>query len=418
MSQKVFPIKTATACQLKWSHSTVFLTRLSTASCHRVNKDKFDLKSFNFHNTPEKIQARSDMLEGKWPGHGCEHCKNIEDAGGTSDRMIHLDFHGITAPPELDTDLTATNVTPRILEIYFSNVCNLKCVYCQPLFSSQINQENTKFGKFIKDGVHIDGPMNIPEEFTEATNGMFDWLDKNIQHLNKLLILGGEPFIQKETQRLLDFIAVRELPNLDLVLFSNLTIDHEKFKKQIDHLQKIKFKSKINQINIVGSLDCWGSPSEYVRNGLDLSLFQQNFEYLLNHTDFILGINSALGPLTIPTMPELVHKINEWSKVRTVYWSLMKTGGRPYFHPTIFGSLMLDMGYRQSIDLFDAGDSPEKKSYLSYFEGISKEIQRSKPDLHLQKQLKIYLTELDRRRGTDYTVTFPTIAELLKDIEI
>ena len=54
MTEKYFPIKTDTACQLKWSHSTVFLTTLSTASCHRVEHNKFDLETFDFHNTKEK----------------------------------------------------------------------------------------------------------------------------------------------------------------------------------------------------------------------------------------------------------------------------------------------------------------------------------------------------------------------------
>ena len=142
MQQKIFPIKTATACQLKWSHSTVFLPSLKTASCHRVEQNYFDINTFDFHNTKEKLQARTEMLAGRWPGHGCEHCKNIEDSGGVSDRIVHLDFPGFRAPPELDHDLQAVNVTPRVLEIYFSNTCNLKCVYCVPQFSSQINQEN------------------------------------------------------------------------------------------------------------------------------------------------------------------------------------------------------------------------------------------------------------------------------------
>lgn len=417
MNQKVFPIKTATACQLKWSHSTVFLPTLTTASCHRVNHNKFDLESFDFHNTEEKLRDRNLMLQGKWPGHGCEHCKSIEDAGGTSDRMLHLDFPGFNAPPELDSNLSAITVSPRILEIYFSNTCNLKCVYCYPFFSSQINNENSKFGTFNKNGIVLK-KNPIPENYSAATDKMFEWLESNVHNLNKILVLGGEPFIQKETQRLLNFLSTKTLPDLDLVIFSNLTIDHEKFKIQIDQIKNLKSQSGINQINLIGSLDCWGPQAEYVRNGLDVNLFKKNFEYVLHNTDFVLNINSALGPLTIPTLPQLVEKINAWSQTRTVYWSLMKTGGHEYFHPTIFGPVLLDLGYRQAVDMFDPLGDPDKTNYKDYFEGIAKEIAQSKPDLELQRQLKTYLVELDRRRNTDYTSVFPTITELLKDIEI
>jgi hypothetical protein len=39
-----FPIKTKTACQSKWTWSTIYLNQLSTASCHRVNPVPFALE--------------------------------------------------------------------------------------------------------------------------------------------------------------------------------------------------------------------------------------------------------------------------------------------------------------------------------------------------------------------------------------
>jgi hypothetical protein len=96
----------------------------------------------------------------------------------------------------------------------------------------------------------------------------------------------------------------------------------------------------------------------------------------------------------------------------------MKTGGHAYFHPTIFGPKLLELGYQQAIDRFDDHGDIDKAKYKEYFEGISMEIADSKPNIELQRQLKTYLVELDRRRNTDYVKVFPTIAELLKDIEI
>lgn len=217
---------------------------------------------------------------------------------------------------------------------------------------------------------------------------------------------------------MLAFLEGKNLPNLDLLFFSNLTIEHSKFKKQIDQLKQIQKDSNLNQINLIGSLDCWGPQAEYVRNGLDLELFKTNFEYVLHNTNFILNINSTLGALTIPTMPDLVRHINSWSETRTVYWSLMKTAGHPYFHPTVFGPELLNLGYLEAINTFKDYNDPEKSKYKEYFEGIAKEIAQSKPNLDLQKQLKTYLSELDQRRGTDYTKVFPSIAKLLADIEI
>ena len=147
--KKKFPIKKGLPCQLKWNHSTVFLTMGTTASCHRVTHDPIIIENgkINFHNIPTKLKARQKMLRGEWPGRGCEHCKTIEDAGGESERMTSIDFPGLLYPKELDKNPDEINVTPTQLEIYFSNTCNLKCIYCNSKFSSTIDAENARFGK-------------------------------------------------------------------------------------------------------------------------------------------------------------------------------------------------------------------------------------------------------------------------------
>ena len=76
MSNKYFPIKTETACQLKWNWSTIRLYNGATSSCHRVDSDLITVDTFDsFHNTPKKLSDRQLMLDGKWPTGGCEYCQ-------------------------------------------------------------------------------------------------------------------------------------------------------------------------------------------------------------------------------------------------------------------------------------------------------------------------------------------------------
>ena len=71
---ELFPIKKDPACLFKWTWSTIYLNSLRTASCHRTQLWPIDINNFdNFHNVPEKIVAREKMLDGEWPGHGCEY---------------------------------------------------------------------------------------------------------------------------------------------------------------------------------------------------------------------------------------------------------------------------------------------------------------------------------------------------------
>jgi hypothetical protein len=85
-------------------------------------------------------------------------------------------------------------------------------------------------------------------------------------------------------------------------------------------------------------------------------------------------------------------------------------------NPTIFGKDILDLGINESIEIFDTQGDKIKEIYLRNLKGIARECEMSKPDLNLQKKLKIYLEELDRRRRTDWQKTFPTIAKLYKEV--
>ena len=425
---KRFTIKQGIPCQLKWTHSTVYLTNGVSSSCHRAGYGKIEMDGdqFNFHNIANKLEDRTKMLNGQWPGNGCEHCKHIEEAGGTSDRLAHLEMEGTTEPPELAHDPTAVNVTPRQLEVYWGNTCNLKCIYCAAHYSSKIHQEEKRFGPFDQEGVVLDaGRWQMFDKIEEATEKLFAWFETNLQHLHKLFIMGGEPFLQKETERMIALLETKELPDLTLCFFSNLTVDHDRVKNWVKRLNRLVEDRSLDKLQIVGSLDSWGAEAEYVRNGLDLKLFQRNFEYILNESNTLQNINSALTITAVPGMPALVKNINQWSKIRPVYWSMMKAstknfGPRPYLYPGIFGRKVNDIGLKEAVDMFDVNSHgyPDsvKVNYKNYMNGIVQEFEQQEPDAFRQRQFKIYLTELDRRRGTNYKTTFPVIAEWLDKI--
>ena len=425
MKSKPFPIKQGIPCQLKWNHSTVFLTMATTASCHRVTHDPYEFKDnkINFHNIKTKLEARNKMLKGQWPGRGCEHCKSTEDAGGHSDRMSHLNMQGITAPKELDADKKAVNVTPTQLEIYFSNTCNLKCLYCNSKFSSTIDNENRIHGQFDygqenNQGmpVRIYGKIEVNPNIEEDTEKLFVWLEEHIHELNKVMILGGEPFLQKETERMVKLLERTNNPNLTLVLFSNLTVDPVRVQKWLARMWRMVEQGKLHNLQVVGSLDCWGPQAEYVRNGLDLKKYTDNFEFILNKTRITQSINSALMALTIPTLSDLIERINNWSKIREVYWSGMKAGDhmRPFLNPTIFGKDIVPLGMSKAIDVFETNGDSIKEAQLNNLIGIKTECENTEPNGWDQKMLKAYLKELDRRRGLDYKILFPEIAKLLE----
>ncbi len=428
---KPFPITKGLPCQLKWTHSTVYLTDGVSASCHKAGFGKYDTSGgeINFHNIPNKLEDRRKMLRGEWPGNGCEHCKHIEQSKGIgkSDRQIHLHLENTTAPPELEHDLEAVDVTPRQVEVYWGNTCNQKCIYCAAHYSSQIHQEEKRFGLFNKDGVVMDhNEFTLNPNIERDTELLFKWFENNIHKLHKVFVLGGEPFLQKETFRFIEFLEKRELPDLTLCFFSNHNVEHDRYKMWVGRLDKMVKEGRLDKLQIIASCDAWGPAGEYVRTGIDLPLLQKNFEYVLNETETLQGINSALTVTAVPGMLEMVKMINNWSKIRPVYWSMMKAnqyeiGPKEYMYPGIFGRKINDIGLTEAVDLFDINSygHPDsvKVNHKKFMEGNMIEFENREPSLIRQKQFKIYLKELDRRRGTDYTKVYKNnIASWLKDI--
>lgn len=412
LPQKVFPIKTETSCQLKWSWSTLFLTTDETASCHRTNKHTFDTSSFNFHNTPTKINDRERMLDGQWPSRGCDYCRDIETAGGQSDRITNNNFPGIHAPVELDIDPTATTVTPRILEIYFDNTCNLKCVYCGPTFSSLWDAENKRHGYFTK------GDLRISDEFQKSSHieankvKIFDWLKENGNKLTNFNILGGEPLFQPELEQCLDLFENYPAPNLKLQIITNLNAKLSHLQKIITRIRNLVARKKIAGLDITASLDCWGAAQEYVRFPLDLKVWEENFNYIVSQRWIKLIISSTVTPLTIKTLPELLEKINEWNSVRPIYHYQNSVNGPSPFFIDIFGDIFVE-DFDRALALKPT-EFPEQISNKDYLRGIAQQSASTGPRVDQIQKMHDFLTEMDRRRNTNWREVFPWLVNEFK----
>lgn len=409
LSNRVFPINTATACQLKWNWSTIFLTTEETASCHRTDHHKFNTAEFDFHNTPNKLDDRSKMLRGEWPARGCDYCRNIERAGGASDRITNLDFPGIHAPPELDTNLTAVRVTPRILEVYFDNTCNLKCLYCGPHFSSLWAAENNRHGEFKSNGVYIPTKFQKSSNIESNKEKLFTWLRTNGKHLTHFNILGGEPLYQDELQQCLDLFDQHPAPELKLQIFTNLNAKLDYVKSIVEQVKHMVDKNKIREFEVTASLDCWGQPQEYVRYPLDLTVWERNFEYLVSQKWINLIVSSTVTPLTVKTLPELLERINRWRETREIYHYQNSVNSPSFMYIDIFGSIFQE-DFNRALAL-KSENTPEQISSKRYLKGIAQQSASREPNIPEIQKLLTFLTEMDRRRSTDWTKTFPWLVE-------
>jgi Radical SAM superfamily len=409
-----FPIKTQTACQLKWAWSTIFLNKQTTSSCHRVNQTSINPENFmNFHNLPEKIRDRTAMLNGERPGNGCEYCFKIEDAGGFSDRQNHINVKNLT-PKELLENSKETVVTPTILEVYFNNICNLSCLYCGPHFSSVWETEFKKHGDVIKNNRYItEYKINKTYNY-DMSKQLWEWMRENSKHLKRFHILGGEPFFQSEFLDCLNHFEEYPNPECEFIIITNLMVDDKRMDYYIERFKNLVGKRKLKGLQITCSLDCWGPQAEYIRSGLKLAQWQRNFEKLLQIKWIRLQINHAVNILSIKSMDGLIDKIIEWNKVRKIYAQYMTVVTPEHMNPDIFGGEIFAKDLQNIIEKLP-NDTEFYNNIREYFIGMSKQINSATPNLQQIGDLKIFLEEMDRRRNTNYTEYFPWLTEIFEN---
>jgi organic radical activating enzyme len=404
-----FPIKTKTACQSKWTWSTIWLNSLSSSSCHRVKASPVDLNNFdNFHNLPKKLDDRRLMLNGEWPSGGCETCRVVEEAGGWSDRQHNLNIRGLT-PPELLTDPTAVSVSPKIVEIFAQNVCNLACVYCNGKLSSKIEQEGIKFGEFNKNNVRIPVITTPTSAAKEYFDKFIDWLDRNVQTLVRLHLLGGETFIQHELiNSVLDIIERRPNPQLELCVFSNLNVPDKYWNLYITRIRDLQQAGNIRVFDLTASIDCWGAEQVYVRSGLNLKKFEERFAWASEQGNWLrLNANQTITSMTIRTMPDLFNMINKYNKHRHIGHYFQFLTGLEYQHPDAFGYNFWADDFDRILNAMPT-DTNEQREAIPRMIGMQRQLQQvSQHDYQRIGQLHTYLDELDRRRSTDWRSVFP-----------
>jgi hypothetical protein len=406
-----FPLSTATACQSKWTWSTIYLNQLSTASCHRVTPIPFSINEFdNFHNIPKKLEDRRLMLKGQWPTGGCEYCKNIEAAGGWSDRQHNLEIRGLT-PPELETDLSAVEVSPRIVEIFAQNTCNLACIYCNGNLSSKIEFENKKHGVFNRDGVTIPVIQNSTQAAKEYFDKFLDWLDRNVQTLVRLHLLGGETFVQHDLMNsVLNILERRPNPNLQLCVFSNFNVPDQYWNLYTSRIQNLYSNKHIKCFDLTASIDCWGPEQEYVRSGLDLKKFEERFAWAADQDPAWLRLNAnqTVTAMTIRTMPGLIGKIKQYSKRKHIgHYFQFYTGSHMFHHPNIFSYSMWEKDFENILRSMPT-DSVEQQEAIPRMQGLQQYLKTfTKHNFSMIHQLHVYLDEIDRRRSTSWRKLFP-----------
>ena len=316
-------------CLAKWLQVSIHLTTGKTHSCYHPPVHSIDLKELAknpsaLHNTQQKKRERALMLNGERPK-GCAYCWNIEDLGSHySDRHYRsLEPWAKNRFQEVVQGGSDSNIIPSYVEVNFNSICQFKCSYCSPHLSTTWIEEIQKHGSYPTIQPHNDmqslkkvglWPITAKED-NPYVSSFWKWWPELYPQLKVFRMTGGEPLIDHNTYRVLEYIQSHPHPGLELAITSNLCPPEKMMDRFQKNLKEILKNKKIFRFMLFPSVDSWGPQAEYIRFGLDIQKFEKNVRQLIKNIpelfiSFIVTVN-ALSPFSLQ---ELLERILEWQK--------------------------------------------------------------------------------------------------------
>lgn len=281
-------------CLAKWTQVTMHLGVGLTHSCHhptahKIPLDELKTNSSALHNTKFKKEQRKKMLAGERPAE-CDFCWRIEDnTKEYSDRVYKsLDAYSIYDYDNIKQLTGDENIFPRYVEISFSNVCNFKCSYCGPTFSSKWAEETKNQGAIkFDDGFEYNtiGDVQIKNnEDNPYTETFWKWFPRAVKHMHTFRVTGGEPLMSKHTFKVMEYLLENPNPDLEFAINSNACPPDKLWKKFVKLVAELEEKKCVKKFTLFVSAESAGKPSEYSRRGMDWDKFVSNIDMFLEST--------------------------------------------------------------------------------------------------------------------------------------
>jgi organic radical activating enzyme len=435
-------------CVAKWKQVTMHLQNGHTHSCHHpathvVPLDEIKSNPTALHNSQFKKQQRKLMLEGVRPSE-CDYCWKVEDQGDSISDRVYKSSDTKWALPYINDIVSKPwddNVDPSYVEVSFGNVCNFKCSYCAPHISSQWMEEIERYGayptthKFNNLGwLESQSMMPIPnKDENPYVDAFWEWWPKMYNNLQHFRITGGEPLLNKNTFKVLDYIIENPNPNLEVSINTNMNPPPEIFDKFLEKVKIIMTEKKLKNFKLFTSAEAHGKQSEYIRFGMDYDMWLSNLHKAYREVpEMQFTIMSTYNALSITSYTKFLDDVLEFKK--------MYSGSEDRKNPLLLDIPYLRFPHHQSVFILNKDlvqliydqvthmyRNLEYKGWSAtankgFFENEADKLKRiynlvkdgfneNEHTTCNRKDFAIFVDEHDRRRGTNFLETFPELGD-------
>ena len=399
-------------CPLRWAYMQVDIQQGKVKACCKtpfqtLSKTLLEGQGTQaIFNNPYFQDRRWEMLVGI-NHEDCRSCWIQEKLGLLSYRLLQSAeemFKPITTV--IAAEKRVDKAVPKHLEIILSTLCDLKCCYCGPEFSSSWAVEINKHGAY---------PFHPDDQQISPTASLFreifwQWFEQEADSIEYIQINGGEPLIQNDFYEFLDRVLGRNRSGhpLQIGVITNLNAPASKMENLRSILPRLlehcDFRFGISQ-------DSVGTRAEYIRHGLKWDRFDSNLRILMKEFPKLsIQIAPTMSALNVTSIVQLLTYLDLLSKEFEREIIL-----RPsiVMFPNFQSPMILTTEYSEYLQkavnfLERVGRWPEMSRRLKE---IITAMQKVGDMDQLRKNFYIWFQEYDRRRKESFLTVFPEMEE-------
>ena len=282
---------------------------------------------------------------------------------------------------------------PTTWEIDIGNLCNLKCIMCDPIKSDKILAEvinhESKFQQFptlIKQA-----KQTVHANWLESATGQ-NFINTIKPNIKWLKIQGGEALTVKGIR---DLIESLDNENITLSITTNGTVLDQRL---LDAL------SKFTRVEVSISVEAIGTANDIIRYGSSWEVIQNNIDLLIKYSNIDLQLNHVLQNTSVLFLPDVI----KFAEQHKLHLALLKLHEPKYLSLASIPTLHVDRLIEQieSLEI----TNPRNKSIKNYLKNLRNSVNFD-PELH--KQFQQYVLTLDQIRS--YKLT-PWLAPILNTL--
>ena len=368
----------------------------------------------------------------------CEVCWHRDDAASTegarsaSLRMIRSYYQNTDLDPNrvggqfmkgspthdnaidmMQPDGSISNM-PISLDLRFSNLCNMKCIMCDPTYSNMWYEDHIALkgsDKFsvgpktyqIQKTPKVSGGFNYSTDMDSWNNDPRWWnqFEKMAPHLRHVYLTGGEPFVQPSHKEFIQKLIERDFAkNIVLEYDTNLSVINPNILESIKQFKDVIFRVSIDDIN---------ERYELIRFPGKFDRIEKNLK-LLDDYDLTkkAGISTCIGIYSI-FAPIRLHNHFKDSGIAV-------TSVRALRSPHAVDIANIPPSVKKTIiQIYEKSDIPDRCKFLviGYLKNNMDFVSESESKNNIRNFVN-YMDSLDRMRKTDWRATFPEVVSLLK----